>query len=189
VTPPRKTPTPPAAPPRRGRQFQQAGAPLRPKLGVACARHGFAEPEVLLRWEEIVGAHLAPLCRPVKVVYGRSVNLGATLVVQTQGARATEVDHLAPRIVERVNQFYGYRAIARLRITQATGQAGQAQGFAEAAAGYAAPVVQPTEEPTDDARARAAEMTREIEDPDLRAAFTRLAARMLTTPPHRARPE
>ena len=58
--------------------------------------------------------------------------LGATLVVRVEGARATEVEHLGPRIIERVNQFYGYRAIDRLKVTQVTGSGGGPAGFAMA---------------------------------------------------------
>ena len=75
---------------------------------------------MLLRWAEIVGEGLKDLCAPVKVTYPRDQGLAATLVVRTTGARAPEVAHLEPRIVERVNQFYGYRAIGRIKLTQTT---------------------------------------------------------------------
>ena len=35
-----------------------------------------------------------------------------------EGAYATELQHTAPRIVERINGFYGYAAIARLALHQ-----------------------------------------------------------------------
>ena len=117
------------------------------------------------------GSALAPTCRPVRVSYGRR-GLGATLVLRTDGARAPEVEHLAPRIIERVNQFYGYRAVARIRITQS----GAAPGFAEKQAGFAAG---PPPGPTDADTERAAALTGGIEDAGLRAALTRLGANVL----------
>ncbi|MFQ5567284.1 MAG: DUF721 domain-containing protein, partial [Paracoccaceae bacterium] len=120
---------------RRGRGFRSVGETARRRVGEAAAGHGFAEPEVLLRWLEVVGEHLAGLCSPVRVSYPRSQRLGATLVVRAEGARATEVEHLGPRIIERVNQFYGYRAIDRLKVTQTSGGA----GFAEEPARFAGP--------------------------------------------------
>lgn len=155
---------------RRSGGFRRASEPARPVLDAVAGRHGFAQPDVLLRWAEIAGEALAPTCRPVKVRYGSNRQLGATLVVQADGARAPEVEHLAPRIIERVNQFYGYRAIARVRIVQ-TGHA----GFADPAASFAGPDFSPS-----DAEARrASELTEGVKDEGLKAALTRLGANVL----------
>ncbi len=157
----------------RGRGFRSAGETARRRLGEAAAGHGFAEPEVLMRWPEVVGELLSGLCTPVRVSYSRAHRLGATLVVRVEGARATEVEHLGPRIIERVNQFYGYRAIDRLKVTQTTGSG----GFAEEPARFAGP--KPAE-PDPAAEARAAEMTVGIENEALRAALTRMGAQVLS---------
>ena len=155
---------------RRGGGFRRAADRARPALEQVAGRHGFAQADVLLRWAEIVGEGLAPTCRPVKVRYRGKRELGATLVVQADGARAPEVEHLSPRIVERVNQFYGYRAVSRLRIVQ-TGHA----GFAEPAAAFAGPEHAPSPA---DAEA-AAGLAAGVEDEGLRAALTRLGANVL----------
>ncbi len=162
---------------RRGRGFRSAGETARRRLGEAAAGHGFAEPEVLMRWPEVVGERLSGLCTPVKVSYSRGGRLGATLVVRAEGARATEVEHLGPRIIERVNQFYGYRAIDRLKVTQTTG--GASAGFAEAPAGYKGRPRSAPAEPDPAAQARAAEMALGIENEALRAALTRMGAHVL----------
>lgn len=158
---------------RRGGAFRQAGADLRPGLTDAAGRRGFAEPEILLRWAEIVGPALAPDCRPVKVVYGRQPALGATLVVENSGPRATEIQHMAPQILERINSFYGYRAIARLRVTQT---APAPAGFAEAQPAFDGPADSP---PPAAAQARAAVLADGIQDPGLRAVLTRLGGHVL----------
>jgi hypothetical protein len=163
---------------RRGRGFRSAGETARKRLGEAASGHGFAEPEVLLRWAEVVGEQLSGLCTPVKVSYSRAHRLGATLVVRAAGARATEVEHLGPRIIERVNQFYGYGAISELKVTQTTGDA--SGGFAEAPAGYKGRPRAVPEEPGPEEIARAAEMTRGIRSEALRAALTRMGAHVLS---------
>jgi len=164
---------------RRGRPFHRAGEALGRRLSEAAAKRGFAEPDVLIRWAEIVGADLARDCQPVRITYGRAApGLGATLLVQANGARATEIEHRVPQIVERVNAFYGYRAVSRIRLTQATGRAGQPGGFAEDAPGFSGkPPVPPP--PDAAATARAAELARDIRDPVLRAALIRLGACVL----------
>jgi hypothetical protein len=165
----------PGAQPRRGRGFASAAETARKRLGEAASRHGFAEPQVLLRWAEVVGERLAGLCAPVKVTYPRGQGLGATLVVRAPGARAPEVEHLGPRIVERVNQFYGYRAVARIKVVQTTGPA---PGFAETPSPFADPSA--PAEPAPEAEARAAGLTRGIRDDALRAALTRMGAHVLS---------
>jgi len=162
----------------RGRGFRRAGETARKRLAEAAAGHGFAEPEVLLRWPEVVGERLSGLCTPVKVSYSRANRLGATLVVRAAGARATEVEHLGPRIIERVNQFYGYGAISELKVTQTTGDA--SGGFAEAPAGYKGRPRAGPEEPGTEEIARAAEVTRGIRSEALRAALTRMGAHVLS---------
>ena len=153
--------------------FRRAADRARPVLEAVAGRHGFAQADVLLRWTEIAGEALAPTCRPIRVSYRGDRRLGATLVVQADSARAPEVEHLAPRIIERVNQFYGYRAVSRIRITQS----GQRGSFAEAPTPFTGPSAPAT--PTEADTTRAAQLTEGIEDADLRAALTRLGAHVL----------
>lgn len=164
----------PAAGKRQARGFLAASHCARRAVGEAAAGRGFAEPQVLTRWAEIVGGHLAGLCRPVKVSFARDRSFGATLLIHAEGARAPEVEHLVPRILERLNQFYGYRAISRVKLTQAA----PAPGFAEPGPGFARP---PGADPLPSAadERRAADLATGIEDESLRAALTRMGAHVL----------
>ncbi|MFT6774243.1 MAG: hypothetical protein ACJA1L_001955 [Paracoccaceae bacterium] len=121
--------TKPAAPAirRTGRGFLHAAALSSEPVRTAFSRRGFAETRVLTDWDAVVGEALAPLCRPVKVTYGGG-GFGATLIVLAEGARAPEVEMLGPRIIERVNAFYGYRAVSRFKVVQTTAAMGAASG-------------------------------------------------------------
>src|SRR5262245_18882681 len=44
---------------------------------------------------------------------------GATLVLRADGARALAVQYGARQIIERINAYFGYAAVAELRIVQA----------------------------------------------------------------------
>ncbi|MEM9590960.1 MAG: DciA family protein [Pseudomonadota bacterium] len=44
---------------------------------------------------------------------------GATLVLRIEGPRAVEVQHRAPQILERINAYFGYRAVSEMRFLQA----------------------------------------------------------------------
>lgn len=122
--------------PRRARGFLRAAALTGAALKSAGAKRGFVEARLLTEWREIVGESIGALCRPVRVTYaGSAPGLGATLVVAASGARGPEVEMRRPEIIERVNAFYGYRAVSRLRIDQSR----SAEGFAEAGPAFEGP--------------------------------------------------
>ena len=92
----------------------------------AYERFGFAYGDVLSRWEEIVGADLAGFTSPARVRWprrrdgdaARGRKAGGTLIIRVDGPSAIEVQHSAPQIMERINGYYGYGAIADIKIVQ-----------------------------------------------------------------------
>ena len=109
---------------RRGRGFRTAASLVERRIRDAGQARGFSVMRLLTHWAEIVGEDLARMSRPGKVSHGRG--FGATLTLVCSGAAAPLVQMQAPRIVERVNACYGYRAISHVRVTQTA-----AEGFAE----------------------------------------------------------
>ncbi|MBA4210989.1 MAG: DUF721 domain-containing protein [Parvibaculum sp.] len=96
-------------------------------LGVArsaFAKRGFSEAHILARWAEIVGTGLAEYSSPEKLVFPRAsgedtrMRQGAVLTVRVDGPVAVEIRHLEPQILERINSYYGYAAVARLKLVQ-----------------------------------------------------------------------
>jgi hypothetical protein len=78
-----------------------------------------AETQLLLDWPSIVGEELAGLARPLKVRFDRPAErLGGVLELACDGGAALELQHRAPQLIERVNAWLGYPAIARLRLRQ-----------------------------------------------------------------------
>ena len=87
----------------------------RPLLG----KHGFTAGAVITDWEAIVGRELAAYAAPTKVAFARGERADGVLHVRTAGgAFATEIQHRAPILIERINTYFGYRAVARIKITQ-----------------------------------------------------------------------
>jgi hypothetical protein len=97
--------------------------------------HGFPSAEVLSEWPAIAGPDLATFTAPERLIWPRRTNdtmredqtnarqsahrpAGATLVLRVDGPRALEVQHGAQQIIEKVNGYFGYRAISTLRIVQ-----------------------------------------------------------------------
>lgn len=82
--------------------------------GVAFKRFGFVQSAVVERWPEIVGDRYAKVSVPESIRFPAGSKSSGTLNVLVEGAHAPLLQHMAPMIVERVNRFFGYPAVARL---------------------------------------------------------------------------
>jgi hypothetical protein len=91
---------------------------------------GFSTASLIMDWPRIAGTDVAQWTAPERVVWPRSVEApeladdsgarrGATLVLRVDPARALDVDYRSRQIVERINAYFGYRAVTELRILQA----------------------------------------------------------------------
>lgn len=108
----------PEEPRRRG---QRAVADLLPHVGAAAfKRFGFVQSSVVSRWAEIVGARYAEVSAPESIRFPVGKRSDGTLTLTVAGAHAPMMQHIAPAIMERVNQFFGYVAVARVVIRQGT---------------------------------------------------------------------
>jgi hypothetical protein len=87
------------------------------------ARQGFASTGLVMHWPEIVGAEVAAHAEPMRMQWPRRVHEDdpepATLVLRVEGPVALEIQHLSGVIIERVNRFFGWRAVGRIAIRQA----------------------------------------------------------------------
>lgn len=81
-------------------------------------RRGFAEGAVLTDWPAIVGTHLAERSAPEKIVPAGPRGEGTLHLRIKDGALALELQHLEPILLERINGYFGYRAVSRLRMIQ-----------------------------------------------------------------------
>ena len=150
------------------------GAYAARALDPAARARGFATTALLSEWPAIVGAELAQFTMPDKVVWPRrrddaeracpaqraSRSKARSWCSGSKGPRAIEVQHRSGQILERVNAYFGYRAVAEMRILQAP----VARKAARPAA--APPPIDPDALPPSAA----------IEDQGLRAALLRLGS-------------
>ncbi|MBV8837816.1 MAG: DUF721 domain-containing protein [Alphaproteobacteria bacterium] len=87
------------------------------------ARQGFASTGIVTHWAEIVGPDIADHAEPIRMVWPRRVHEDdpepASLVLRVEGPVALEIQHLSAVIIEKVNRFFGWRAVGRIQIRQA----------------------------------------------------------------------
>ena len=102
----------PEATPRRGGRPTRAGLLLPQAAAKAYRKHGFAESRLLTDWAAVVGDRMAQVCLPEKLARD------GALTVRVSPAFALELQHLEPKILERIAGYFGHRAVTRLKLRQ-----------------------------------------------------------------------
>ncbi|WP_206239056.1 DUF721 domain-containing protein [Novosphingobium terrae] len=138
---------------------------LMPDVGrSAFRRFGFVQSSVVTRWPEIVGPARAKICAPESIRFAPGEKGDGILQLVVVPAHAPIVSMMLPEIVERVNRFFGYNAVERVKIRQ-----GEVKPRPYAPAGAAeAPVLKPIPVELGDS-------LRDIGDPELKAVLESLA--------------
>ena len=159
-------------PPRRG---AKALAEFMPEIiEEALAARGLSEASLVADWPVIVGESIARYARPIQLQWPpraakrdpEAPIAPSTLVLRVDGAFALEAQHNAAIIVARVNAHLGWRCVEKVAFRQ----------------GPLPPLKQerrPTPHPSAEAEAEAGGAAASIEDEVLRAALTRLGARVI----------
>ena len=141
----------------------RAVADIVPDVGrAAFRRFGFVQSSIVSRWREIVGPRYASVSSPESIRFPVGKRSDGVLTLVVEGAHATMMQHVAPEIAERVNRFFGYRAVERVSFKQGIVQLARARPRA------APPSLRPI--PAD-----LGDSLREVADPELRACLESLA--------------
>lgn len=80
-------------------------------------KHGFVSGALVVDWAAIVGSAVASHTLPIRIKFPPKERGEGTLEIKVaSSAFATELQHLEPLIVERINGYFGWKAVARLRL-------------------------------------------------------------------------
>lgn len=159
----------------RGRGgFNAMSGLIQHQIRRAGEKRGFAVMRLLTHWDEIVGADIAAMARPLDVGYAKG-GFGATLTIFCSGANAPILQQMLPQIRERVNGCYGYCAISRVRITQTA-----PDGFRENQRGFAsAPPADQSAKLSPEVATLCAELAQDVENDHLRQALETLGQNVM----------
>jgi len=92
---------------------------LMPEIGrTAFRRFGFVQSSVVTRWAEIVGPRHARVCAPEAIRFPPGEKADGILQLVVVPAHAPIIQHVIPEIIERVNRFFGYKAVSRVKLRQ-----------------------------------------------------------------------
>ena len=164
----RRPPAPKLAAPRsyerpRGGQAR-AISELMPQIGrTAFRKFGFVQSSVVTRWPEIVGERHARVCTPEAIRFPPGEKSNGILQLVVIAAHAPLISHVIPEIIERVNRFFGYNAVGRVKLRQGEVKPPPAQGTTTAP-----PSLRPIP-------MELGESLRDIGDPELRTVLESLA--------------
>ncbi|MBV7266632.1 DUF721 domain-containing protein [Erythrobacter ani] len=137
---------------------------LMPEIGrTAFRRFGFVQSSVVTRWPEIVGPNHARVCSPEAIRFPPGEKSEGILQLVVSPAHAPLIQQVTPEIMERVNRFFGYNAVARVKIRQGVVKPTHAQKPAKAP-----PSLKPIPMELGDS-------LRDIGDPELRTVLESLA--------------
>ncbi|HEY3916652.1 MAG TPA: DciA family protein [Stellaceae bacterium] len=103
---------------RRRGGLRAIGAEIPRVAGVALGKRGFGEAQLVTQWEAVIGPALAAKLTPERLSFARGARKNGTLRLRVASAFATEAQHLEPVLIERINAFFGYGAVARLALVQ-----------------------------------------------------------------------
>jgi hypothetical protein len=117
---------------RRDTLAAKAVGSFLPRLTAkAFEKFGFSTASLVTDWPTIAGRELAACSLPERLRWpprqevgddearASRTRKGATLVLRVEGARALDVQYKSRQIIERINAYFGYAAVAELRIVQA----------------------------------------------------------------------
>ena len=147
---------------RRG-GLRAIGAEIPRIAGAALGKRGFGEAQLVTQWEAVIGEDLANKISPERISFPRGERRNGTLRLRVASAFATEAQHLEPVLIERINAFFGYGAVARL-------------AFVQGPPLNAAPKPLPLRKLSADEEREIESRVAGVADPELRAALMRLGA-------------
>jgi hypothetical protein len=94
-------------------------------LAPACRKRGFATVDLVAHWPDIVGPVYAETTAPDRLAWNRRpAGVGgdehepATLTIRCTGGIALRLTHELPQVIERINMFFGYRCVGRIKLVQ-----------------------------------------------------------------------
>jgi hypothetical protein len=108
---------------KRRRKAEPIGALAGRVLEPALAQRAGMNWQLLAAWDAIAGLPHAAWTRPERIRWQRRVSETdavepGVLVLACEGSRALEVQHDAAALISRVNAFFGFEAVNKLRIVQ-----------------------------------------------------------------------
>jgi len=84
----------------------------------AFRQRGFTISSIVLDWPLIIGQRLSHQTRPLSLKFHQQGPYRGVLLLQVSPAWVLLIQQSEPMILEKINQYYGYKAVDKLRLFQ-----------------------------------------------------------------------
>lgn len=92
---------------------------VRPLAKQLLGKNGFMLIELMSSWEEIAGESLSRYVLPQKISFTKDDRTDGTIFLMVfGGAFAMEVENKKKQILQKINTFFGYEALSKIKIIQ-----------------------------------------------------------------------
>ena len=104
---------------RNANGFNTLASSLLPIVRKILGKKGMITADLIAMWGQIVGTEVANYCEPEKVEFRKGEKTDGVLRLKvSSGASALEIKHREKSIVEKVNSFFGYGVISKIKLIQ-----------------------------------------------------------------------
>ncbi len=98
--------------------FKQIGDTLPKILKTKLKKANFVDISVIKNWKEIVGDDIAKNCWPIKIFFSDGNNSNGKIAIKVKRGWSLEIEYKNQEIIEKLNQYFGYKAISKINIIQ-----------------------------------------------------------------------
>ena len=98
--------------------FKQIGDTLPKILKTKLEKANFVDISVIKNWKEIVGDDIAKNCWPIKIFFSDGNNSNGKIAIKVKRGWSLEIEYKNQEIIEKLNQYFGYKAISKINIIQ-----------------------------------------------------------------------
>ena len=103
---------------RKQSYFKQIGDTLPKILKTKLKKANFVDISVIKNWNEIVGDDIAKNCWPIKIFFSDGNNSNGKIAIKVKRGWSLEIEYKNQEIIEKLNQYFGYKAISKINIIQ-----------------------------------------------------------------------
>ena len=98
--------------------FKQIADTLPKILKTKLKKANFVELSIIKNWKEIVGDDIAKNCWPIKIFFSDGNNSNGKIAIKVKRGWSLEIEYKNQEIIEKLNQYFGYKAISKINIIQ-----------------------------------------------------------------------
>tara|TARA_B000000460_G_C21283726_1_gene292876 strand:+ start:16 stop:483 length:468 start_codon:yes stop_codon:yes gene_type:complete len=103
---------------RKQSYFKKVGNSLPKIIDKNIKEKNFIEISLIKKWREIIGDDIAKFCWPIKIVFSEINNLNGIIFLKTMRGKSMEIEFKNEEIIEKLNQYFGYKAISKISVVQ-----------------------------------------------------------------------